>query len=147
MSHLSEQPAIRLADSKNYVAWFEALKSTATANRLWHLFDPEGTAVPLDEPIPPAPPTMGIFAAEGDPSTPLPVGAHALSTAQKKIWDSVMEHYRVLSDGYKNLSTRYNREAAAINATVTYIRTTVTPYIFSTCCQSTYTYHEWVANI
>ncbi|PVH90992.1 hypothetical protein DM02DRAFT_664450, partial [Periconia macrospinosa] len=95
MAHNTENTRVILSDPKSYQEWITALQTRANIAHVWHLFDPMGTDMPLVEPVMPQLPTLLQFVEAGEPE---PLGAHVLSAANKKIWDSQLEYYKLRAE-------------------------------------------------
>jgi hypothetical protein len=144
MSNTYETPTVVLRNPHMYMEWITSLQTRAKTADVWHLFDPDTDDMPITKPIKPAMPSLAQFVEEGEPE---PLGAHILPSAQKKIWDSQLEYYKLRAENMRYENSEYQMQQQSIRSIVVYIQQSVTSHIFATSCLPDQSFHQWIKNI
>ncbi|PVI08715.1 hypothetical protein DM02DRAFT_648041, partial [Periconia macrospinosa] len=96
-----------LTSSAQYNEWLTTLKSQAIASKVWDIFDPTSEAEALEEPEYPVPPTLRQFTTGRGSG---PAGAHLLNEDQLRTWNAQVDYYKLQTDYYKNIQTKYQAQ-------------------------------------
>jgi hypothetical protein len=137
------QPTLRetiamLSDYTTFTTWLQQLKMKSTVLNIWNIIDPESTDLPMIKPSEPQPPEISEYQPNSAHVSANPEEAPSslshLSAAGVKSYKDDIDIYKIRIESFKLKNQCFREQKADLDKIVTFIQSTVSLQLQSTCC-------------